>query len=294
MEILPIEDGCSNFDKQGNSPLYAALKNGRSQVAEKMLMSSCSYSLSSKNTVPALHFAPLCSGNVLKLLLVKHSELMDMVDNDSRFNVLHKWAHVNKVWPFNILLKEGSLTMRTKAFSNSIQGVIVKKIGDSPLYIAARNENIDIMRVLVDGYKQEIGIGELLDNPREKIKNKDEDMSLHVVLNNKNNEKSGVVYLITRSNVISDSWQQGSFVEEILRTYDVRHKMLRRYNGVIVLHHLKSVPETLSRKLLEKFWWRINLLNDNRKIALDETKKSKRPMAYEIGKEPVIQKESIF
>lgn len=105
--------------------------------------------------------------NVLRLLLEKHPDLIDAVD-DKGFSVLHQWTEIGKVWPLNFLSDQDSFTAaRTKVFGNLIN-LGDKKRNENPLHFAAKTKNGDIARALISGYDKQISSG---DSPPWKAQN---------------------------------------------------------------------------------------------------------------------------
>ncbi|KAK9689100.1 hypothetical protein RND81_09G035300 [Saponaria officinalis] len=298
MEILlmDVELLSSMVDKKGISPLFLALKNGFSQVAETILM-SCSVSLlcvGGEDGSTPLHFAPNCSENVLRLLLEKCGDCIDTIDNNG-YTVLHQWAEIGKEWPCKLLLDSSEFHQaRTKIFKHLIFSE-ENKLRDTPLYIAARNKDSKLAQILVEGYRQitsddieEIQVS--VECHPWRIKNKFGNTALHTALySNTRNEEFAVKLLsidLTLCRVRNNKGESPFFlavktgceeaVDVMLRYDETCFDMLRRNDGESVLHCLSSCPEKTGIRVLEKYWWMINLVDDNKKTALDKAKETNK------------------
>lgn len=205
--------------------------------------------------------------HVLKLLLEKHPDLMDKVD-DMGYSFLHQWADIGKDWPLKLLIeKEGDFdpTIKTRVFTHYIYCTTEDRtlINLSPLHIAAVASSIDFTRALIRGYhacQQEMRI--TLDRPPPwKLKDYKGNTPLHLGVYNAELTKYYLSLDPTLSQTANNSGEcplimalyEGyvQVAEEILKIQDLPCRMLFRYDGCTVLHLLYRCPgNNLIYKLL--------------------------------------------
>uniref|UniRef100_A0A803MM60 Uncharacterized protein n=1 Tax=Chenopodium quinoa TaxID=63459 RepID=A0A803MM60_CHEQI len=225
---------------------------------------------------------------VLKLLLEKHPDLMDKVD-EKKYNVLHQWVQLNKIWPFELLFEDFPAT-RSKFYRDLIYNAEGSQ-GDTPLHVTVTIENRDIAMALIKDYQQEMKYSGMStdDSPPWRIKNFVGHTPLHVALSHKNeqlpmhltNLDSKLCMILSNEghNPLYDGvlTRCGTVVEEILRAQHDFFRMLRSNDGTTVLHLLKHVPDKIGRKLLKNFWWMTNVSDNKGRTALDEANEANIP-----------------
>ena len=200
--------------------------------------------------------------NVLRLLLEKHPELLDNIDDESGYNVVHQWAELKQIWPFKYVI-EGAITdASSKIFTDLINSTTEKKTENNPLHIAAKTGIPEIARALVQGYQKEIQAKDQkceIVSPwkaRNKygetplisaILSKDVEMALYFLSIDStlcqtynNRGESPLLFAVGRAK------QCGRLVEEIFKIQDPPFSDLRGNDGTTVLHLLRCCPGILS------------------------------------------------
>ncbi|XP_074317925.1 protein ACCELERATED CELL DEATH 6-like [Silene latifolia] len=300
-EILSMDtefESCTIVDSDGNTPLYYALKNGCSQVAERILMSS----LSSSSIFALGYFltpftcAAGCSDVVLRLLFEKYPDWLDKID-DEGFTILHRWAEDGEARPCKLLLEGGNNVgeARAKIFKRMVF-VKENEIQNTPLHIAAGKKDSELAQIIIRGYQQQqvsAGEGEIqelvaVECPPWRLQNRHGNTPLHIALDKTSKHEQLALEILsidpTLCKIHNNSGESPFFlaatsgcaqvVDAIMKIEEPRFQMLRRNDGTTVLHGLSSCPEETGRRLLEKYWWIINLRDDSGKTALDYAKKS--------------------
>ena len=74
--------------------------------------------------------------NILKTLLMKHPELIYAIDDINRYNALHQWAVIGKVWPLKLLSETGSRDMKRLFFRGHIYKL--NRNNETPIHIAVK------------------------------------------------------------------------------------------------------------------------------------------------------------
>uniref|UniRef100_A0A803NCZ2 Uncharacterized protein n=1 Tax=Chenopodium quinoa TaxID=63459 RepID=A0A803NCZ2_CHEQI len=190
---------------------------------------------------------------------------MDKVD-EKKYNVLHQWVQLNKIWPFELLFEDFPAT-RSKFYRDLIYNAEGSQ-GDTPLHVTVTIENRDIAMALIKDYQQEMKYSGMStdDSPPWRIKNFVGHTPLHVALSHKNeqlpmhltNLDSKLCMILSNEghNPLYDGvlTRCGTVVEEILRAQHDFFRMLRSNDGTTVLHLLKHVPGAmpLHRAILRK------------------------------------------
>uniref|UniRef100_A0A803MVP1 PGG domain-containing protein n=2 Tax=Chenopodium quinoa TaxID=63459 RepID=A0A803MVP1_CHEQI len=213
---------------------------------------------------------------------------MDAVDRNKGYNMLHQWAKLNQVWPFDFLLKGDFPGARTKVFTDLITKKTKKKNWyDTPLHTAARtHKNVEITKSIINGYKLEqvMRAGSMVEStdtsPPWRIGNRYKHTPLLVAIYEQQNEELALYYInldSTLLHMLSDSGESPLFaavgdlcanvVEEILNNQEVSFNMLRKTKGNTVLHSLWKMPENIGTKLFQRYWWMINLRDADGKTA---------------------------
>uniref|UniRef100_A0A803NDQ9 Uncharacterized protein n=1 Tax=Chenopodium quinoa TaxID=63459 RepID=A0A803NDQ9_CHEQI len=185
---------------------------------------------------------------------------MDKVD-EKKYNVLHQWVQLNKIWPFELLFEDFPAT-RSKFYRDLIYKAEGSQ-GDTPLHVTLTIENRDIAMALIKDYQQEMKYSGMStdDSPPWRIKNFVGHTPLHATT------RSMMVYL----------QDVELLLRKFLRAQHDFFRMLRSNDGTTVLHLLKHVPDKIGRKLLKKFWWMTNVSDNKGRTALDEANEANIP-----------------
>ncbi|CAO2837803.1 unnamed protein product [Amaranthus hypochondriacus] len=229
---------------------------------------------------------------VLKLLLKKHRDMMNIVDNKG-FNVLHQWAEINKIWQFNILSEEAYKDVRTKMLTELINSQTEREMRYNPIHLAADKGSLEILQELVNRYEI---IGD--ETPPWRAQDKYEQTPLHVAIFA--NKKEVALYLLNFDITlrhIYDNEGHSPFLVAVEHGFSnlVRRIMeieapclsdLRQHDGATLLHYLNGCSEDLGRELLSRYWWMMNLLDRNENTALQCAVKSHKPWLVKLLKNP--------
>ncbi|XP_074319495.1 uncharacterized protein LOC141656485 [Silene latifolia] len=320
MEILLMDPefvNCTVVDSYGHTPLYYALKNGFNRVAEKILMAplpaNSIYSDDLENYPSPFTFATNnCSENVVRLLFKKFGKWLDKID-ERGFTILHIWAEHGKDEPCKILLDgdDDVADAKTKIFKEMIF-LKENKMADTPLHLAARKKESKLGEILIRGYQQQLNLVKEINQddvaaaecPPWKIKNIRGNTPLHSSLYAKHEELALYILSIdpTLCQVFNNKNESPFFLsvmfgcprvlDEILKIDEPRFKMLRRNDGTTVLHYLSALPEKTCPMLLNKYWWILNLKDNEEKTALDYAKRNNVPWLINMLSDPsLIEKE---
>lgn len=183
---------------------------------------------------------------VLKLLLKKHRDMMNIVDNKG-FNVLHQWAEINKIWQFNILSEEAYKDVRTKMLTELINSQTEREMRYNPIHLAADKGSLEILQELVNRYEI---IGD--ETPPWRAQDKYEQTPLHVAIFA--NKKEVALYLLNFDITlrhIYDNEGHSPFLVAVEHGFSnlVRRIMeieapclsdLRQHDGATLLHYLNG------------------------------------------------------
>ncbi|CAO2841962.1 unnamed protein product [Amaranthus hypochondriacus] len=264
LEIMLMDDmelfcGNNMLDEDGNSLLFLAIQKGFDRVTNNIVFSNCSYSLSGQNHSTVLHVAPArCSGDVLKLLLKKHLDNVNM-------NVVRKWVEEDALRRVDSILDED--------FCKELASMEEVNLFRLMVLIP----NIEIVKKLVKHS------GRRLVEEMRQFGNGDAPLLVTIELNR---EQHALYFLEMDPTLWDISDNEGNnpllfaiekgceqVVKEFLRIHpDPCYTMLRRNNGVTILHLLKFCSEDTGMQLLGKFWWMINLQDNQGRTALDEAR----------------------
>ncbi|XP_074320315.1 protein ACCELERATED CELL DEATH 6-like isoform X2 [Silene latifolia] len=314
MEIMLMDPelvSCTIADEDGYTPLYYAVKEGYNRVAQKILMSSqpATSIVGSSDLLELVSLATNCTDHVVRLLFQKLGDWFDLID-DRGFTIVHQWAKDGEARPCKILLEGDDIAeAKTKVYKEMI--IMKDDEFDTPLHIAARNEECEVAKILIRGYQQQVSLGEEISQdkvaaecPPWKIQNKNGDTPLQAALSSKHEELALEILSIdpTLCQILNNKSESPFFlavrcgcarvVDEIMRIDEPRFKMLRRNDRTTVLHYLSTLPEKTCRMLLSKYWWIINLEDDQGKTALDYAKRENIPWLVDLLTDPSrIQKE---
>ncbi|KAH9603196.1 hypothetical protein KSS87_021916 [Heliosperma pusillum] len=319
MELLLMDSefaSCTIVDKNGNTPLFYALKNGFIAVAETILTSPLSPAsiFCSNDALTPFGYAPKCSDSVVRLVFKRYGDWMEKTDSRG-FSLLHRWAESGEARPCKLLLEDGDVgDARTKIFKYCIF-LKANESSDTPLHIAGRKKDSELGQILVRGYQQQVSVGEIenqelmavtVDCPPWNIKNINGNTPLHSSLYPLSKPEEFALEILSidpSSCKIPNKTGESSFflavmygctrvVDEILRIEEPRFDMLRRNDGKTVLHILSSCPEKTGRVMLEKYWWIISLRDDKGNTALDYAKQANTPWLVNLLSNPhLIQKQ---
>ncbi|KAH9623174.1 hypothetical protein KSS87_019286 [Heliosperma pusillum] len=83
-------------------------------------------------------------------------------------------------------------------------------------------------------------------------------------------------------------------VDKIISIEEPRFNMLRRHDGTTVLHRLSSCTEKTGRMVLEKYWWIMNLRDEQGKTALDYAKQENTKWLVNLLTNPSLIKKQDF
>ncbi|XP_074319768.1 uncharacterized protein LOC141656683 isoform X2 [Silene latifolia] len=149
------------LDKTGASVFFCAMREGFSLLAEQILTSGLPYSLSGSYGENPLHHASKCNEQVSRLLLEKHPELIGKQPGYGG-TVLDRAVEDNAAWLVKLMLleEEGTTQHCPRPWNTACRRLIwhtnSNSFSDTPLHIAARKGNIDIAKLLVQGYESAI------------------------------------------------------------------------------------------------------------------------------------------
>ncbi|KAK9689085.1 hypothetical protein RND81_09G034400 [Saponaria officinalis] len=300
LELLALDAdllSCTIVDDHGCTPLFYALQNGFNQISEKILMSPLPFAsiFRDKDGLTPFHLAHDCSDNIWRLLFEKCVDYMDKTD-DQGFTVLHLWAEKGEAGPCKLLLESDVFgELKTKIFTKLVYAT-ENKMSDTPMHMAARKKQSELAQIMLRGYQQQQASVVTAENqepvsvecPPWKIKNNAGNTPLHTALYVGSSHEEFALQILSidpLSCQIRNNKGESPFflavmsgcaraADEILKIEEPRFDFLRRNDGQTVLHCLPSCPENIGRKLLEKYWWMINLTDDSRKTALDKAKEA--------------------
>lgn len=205
------------------------------------------------------------TGNIIKLLLKKHLDCLDTLDSKG-FNVLRKWAKEGSIKRLELLLdeKDSLAAARSKIFRELINMNDMRDSDISPLHLAMLIPNIEVVKALIDFYKQQNRTSfESVDCPMSpwRIQSNNGDTPLHLTISSK--LENHAIYLLEIDSTLCEiSNNKGEspllvavregceqVVEKILNLYpNPSNNMLRRNDGLTLLHPLKSCSGTLLLK----------------------------------------------
>ncbi|XP_074319777.1 uncharacterized protein LOC141656687 [Silene latifolia] len=149
------------LDKTGASVFFRAMREGFSLLAEQILNSGLPYNLSGSYGENPLHYASKCNEQVSRLLLEKHPKLIRKEPGYGG-TVLDRAVEDNAAWLVKLMLieEEGTSQHNPQPWNKACRRLIwhtnSNSFSDTPLHIAARKGNIDIAKLLVQGYESAI------------------------------------------------------------------------------------------------------------------------------------------
>ncbi|KAH9615429.1 hypothetical protein KSS87_010651, partial [Heliosperma pusillum] len=158
----PSVDQCSTLilDKDHRSIVFIGMQRGFSLLVKQILTSDLPYALSGQNGETPLHYASKCNEQVSRLLLEKHHELIRKVSSSGKTMLDHA-VEDGATWLVRLMLTQEKGTKCTIPYwprvpwTKACRRLIwhMNEDGDTPLHIAARKGDIEISKLLIQGFK---------------------------------------------------------------------------------------------------------------------------------------------
>ncbi|XP_074281772.1 uncharacterized protein LOC141606516 isoform X2 [Silene latifolia] len=155
-------DKCSTLilDKGHRSIIFIGMQRGFSKLVKQILTSNLPYSLSGHNDETPLHYASKCNEQVSRLLLERHQELIKKVSSSGK-TMLDHVVEDGATWLVRLMFTQEEDTKCTIPYWPRVPWIKackrliwhMNKDGDTALHIAARKGDIEISKLLIQGFK---------------------------------------------------------------------------------------------------------------------------------------------
>uniref|UniRef100_A0A8D9BP54 RING-type E3 ubiquitin transferase n=1 Tax=Cacopsylla melanoneura TaxID=428564 RepID=A0A8D9BP54_9HEMI len=135
--------GIDFYNKLGHTPLHVAVFQNFPECVRVLLRHGCDVNIQDNNKDTPLHDAVAKGLDEIQLLLLSHPEVNLYLENSKGFNIL------------NHAVLRGNLAVTEKILAMNGNLATVPKTSDgfTPLHVAAFNDHIDIVKLLVETFK---------------------------------------------------------------------------------------------------------------------------------------------
>ncbi|XP_074281777.1 uncharacterized protein LOC141606519 [Silene latifolia] len=145
--------------EHGKSIVFIGMQRGFSQLVKQILISDLPYSLRGAHGKTPLHYASKCNEQVSRILLEKHPGLIRVVCSFG-MTMLDHAVEDGTTWLIRLMLTQVDNTKPTIPYPARLPWTKAcettrtrTKKGDTPFHIAARRGDIEILEILIQGYK---------------------------------------------------------------------------------------------------------------------------------------------